>query len=599
MELLILLVEQRGAVLSKEQVLQALWPDSFVEEANISQNIFVVRKALGENGRENLYIATIAGRGYRFIGDVREIASSEELRPLAEASHSPESTGRKPDLEEPRVGRGKVVWAAASVVIIAAALVLSWPSRHARQPIHPERTMIAILPFSNFTGQANEDYFSDGLTEEMITQLGRLDPKRVGVIARTSVMRYKDTRLPVRDIGAELGVDYVLEGSVRRQAGKVRISAQLIQCSDQTHLWAREYDGELNDLLAVQGQISQEIGEGISQAFGWHPPKASPARPAMSSQQYQAYDLYLKSQYLFARRNASDLQRAIGYLQQAIAHDPNDARSYAALADCYMLISGYSGIPQSQFVDRARVAARRALGLDEQLPEAHTAMALVLQNYDWNWPAAEREFTRAIDLNPNYATAHHWYAEHLMWRGRFAEALAESEKARQIDPLSLIIAADNGAILFYSRQYDRAIEKWRTVQEMEPSFPRAYLIRAAYLEKGMFSEAMKATQAARSDPPASNQSWRSYIYARSGQIANAKHALDQLLELNRRQALDPLLIFRAYVGLGDKDLAITWLEKAFAQRSSELVALKVSPEYDSLRGEPRFADLLRRVGLEH
>jgi TolB-like protein/Tfp pilus assembly protein PilF len=454
--------------------------------------------------------------------------------------------------------------------------------------------MLAVLPFQNLTGDPTQDYFSDGLTEEMIGQLGNLDPQRLGVIARTSVMHYKNSQTPLDEVGRQLGVQYVIEGSVRRDSNKLRVTAQLVQTKDQTHVWARQYDRDLKDLLAVQGDVAQEVADEIQLTLGHRKSTGGQAPP----QSYEAYDLYLKGLYFFNKRTPADLEQAIQYFQQATTKDANYARAYAGLADSYALIGAYSTKPKAEFMSQARVAALRAVEIDESLAEAHTALALIVQNHDWDWQTSEKEFRRAIELNPNYATAHHWYAEHLMWRGRFDEALAESERARQLDPLSLIIAADNGAILYFSRQYDRAIEKWHSVREMNPDFLRAHLIIGAYVEKGMFAEAMADNERFRGKIAApSYWSWRAHIQARAGESAEARRALQELLRIDRRKPVDPMVIAHAYAGLGDNDQAISWLEKAYEQHSNELTALKVNPSYDSLRSDPRFQDLLRRVGL--
>ena len=267
------------------------------------------------------------------------------------------------------------------------------------------------------------------------------------------------------------------------------------------------------------------------------------------------------------------------------------------MADAYALIGPYSGAPATESAFQARAAALRALQLDGSLPEAHAALALIVQNYDYDWQTAEREFKRAIELNPNYATAHQWYAEHLTWRGRFDEALRESERARQLDPLSLIIAADNGATLYYSRQYDRAIAQFTAVRELDPGFSRAGMIRYAYVQKGMFAEALAETP--KQFPGSTPWKWSTlaYIYGRAGRRREAERALRKQLDLNRRQPVDPMVIASAYIGMGNSDQAIAWLEKAYVQRSNGLTVLKVDPAFDPLRGDPRFQDLLRRVGL--
>jgi tetratricopeptide (TPR) repeat protein len=368
---------------------------------------------------------------------------------------------------------------------------------------------------------------------------------------------------------------------------------------DQSHLWSRTYDRELSHLLALQGEIAHQIADEIQFTLGDHTSSEPVHASASSPVKYEAYDLYLRGQYFWNKRTVEGFQQAIAYFQQAIAKDPSYARAFAGWADSYALLGSYSLAPQLDFMQKARAAALRALELDEKLPEAHTALALIVQNYDWDWQTAEKEYRRAIELNPNYVTAHHWYAEHLTYRGRFDEAFAESERARQLDPLSLIIAADNGAILYYSRQYDRAIEKWNAVLAMDPAFSRAHLVRYAYVEKGRIADALAEVE---NYHPVDDTPWRwsslAYIYGRSGQRAQALRALRKLEQINRRQPMDSAAIFWAHIGIGDKDQTFVWLEKAYTEHSNTLITLKVEPGYDSLRSDPRFQDLMRRVGLE-
>jgi len=333
--------------------------------------------------------------------------------------------------------------------LAAAGAYVEWSRGWLRPQPPTGRTMLAVLPFENLTGDAGQDYFSDGLTEEMIAQLGRLDREHLGVIARTSVMRYKHGQQQLEQIAKELGVQYVLEGSVRRDSDKVRITAQLVQMRDQTRVWARQYDRELSSLLILQGEIAQEIADEIHLALGNdHQRIAVDRTRAVSPSSYETYDLYLKGRYFWNKRTRQGLQQAIEYFQQAVTKDTNYARAYAGLADSYALMTSYGFASPHEFMPKARAAALRALQIDDSLAEAHTSLALITENYDWDWQTAEKEFRRAIELDPNYATAHHWYAEHLTWLGRFPEALRESERARQLDPLSLIIATDYGAILY-------------------------------------------------------------------------------------------------------------------------------------------------------
>ena len=600
---LLILVENSGRIVKKEELMNRLWPDTFVEEANLTSNILQLRKSLGDNAHQPTYVETVARRGYRFIAPVATDAltrstkggnlDSVQTRPSGATQGSVATDA----LAHPAHRWWPAFLGTGVILIVALGGWALWSRSSPRLQPSKERVMLAVLPFQNLTGDATQDYFSDGLTEEMITQLGNLDPDHLGVIARTSVMHYKNTQQPLDQIGRELGVQYVLEGSVRRESDKVRITAQLIQIEDQTHLWAREYDRELSHLLSLQGEIAQEVADGIQLTFGDQSLTES-APKTSAPKTYEAYDLYLKGQYFWNRRTPKDFRQAIDYFQQAAAKDPGYARAYAGLANSYALMGGYSGEPQAEFISKARSAALRALELDENLAEAHTALALIVQNYDWDWETAEKEYRRAIELNPNYATAHHWYAEHLALLGHFDEALRESERARELDPLSLIIATDNGAILYFSRQYDRAIEKLRAVLEVDPNFTHAHILEYVYVQKGMFADAQADLEKLRrvDDSPWS-LAQSAYIFGRSGQQPEARRALEKLEQLNRHHQIDPAPILIAYVGIGNKDEAFAWLEKAYSQHSNVLTSLKVDPIYDPLRSDPRFQDLLRRVGL--
>src|SRR5713226_5820788 len=448
---LLILVENSGRIVQKEELMNRLWPDTFVEEANLTSNVQQLRKSLGDNARHPHYIETVAKRGYRFIapvaaeqqsgsvngGDSNGDAKSSRITAF-EGTESAATQPKRVKRSETLFRLSRSPWVAfvgITIVLIAAMGAALLRSRFLARPEPPSgRAMLAVLPFKNLTGDAAQDYLSDGLTEEMITQLGNLDSRHLGVIARTSVMHYKSGEEPLERIGRELGVQYVLEGSVRRESDKVRITAQLIKVADQTHLWAREYDRELSHLLSLQGEIAQEVADEIQVTLGGlmrtEPAPHTSSPPAT----YEAYDLYLKGQYLWNKRTPQSLRQAIDHFQQATAKDPKYARAYAGLANSYALMGGYSGVPQAEFMSKARSAALRALEIDEKLPEGHTALALIVQNYDWDWQTAEKEYRRAIELNPNYATGHHWYAEHLhcsdVSMRRFARASARSRSIR-------------------------------------------------------------------------------------------------------------------------------------------------------------------------
>jgi len=597
-EVLLFLVQQRGEVVSREQIAEKVWGKGVHLDTDNSINgaIRKIRQVLKDDSEAPRFIQTVTGKGYRFIAPVVVPDPKPEAAAAAPGTLMP---------EQPAVwfrggrvrGLGISIIATAFVLLAGWGVYARWFEFQTRPLGLGGRTMLAVLPFENLTGDAGQEYFSDGMTEEMITQLGGSDPEHMGVIARTSVMHYKHSQEPLSQIARELGVQYVLEGSVRRDPDTVRITAQLIRMGDQTHLWARDFDRDPKDLLMVQSEIATEISGEIRTALGDHKPIAPIVQPALSPQGYEAYNLYLKGLYFWNKRTGEGFQEAISYFQQATAKDPSYARAYAGLADVYALMGGYSGALTAQSMSQARAAALRALQLDDNLPEAHAALALIVQNHDYDWQTAEKEFKRAIELNPNYATGHQWFAEHLAWRGRFEEALRESERARQLDPLSLIIASDNAAILLYARQYDRAIAQFNAVREMDPNFPRGLLIYAAYLHKGMFAEAQTVVE----NKFAANSPWQlanlAYIYGRTGKRAPAERELRELLDINGRQPVDPMVIVLAYIGMGDNDQAIAWLEKGYAAHSNGLTSIKVDPLYDPLRGDPRFQDLLRRVGL--
>lgn len=607
MELLLLLVEQRGQLVTREQIIEKVWgKDVFLDTDNsINAAIRKIRQALKDDPEQPRFVQTVTGRGYRFIAPVLGAgvgSAPEETIPLSPRA-AENALGPKIDVSREATRHG---WSSPLRLSLLAAFALFFfalgvylPRSRSRTNAQPSggRVMLAVLPFENLTGDVGQDYLSEGMTEEMITQLGNLDPPHLGVIARTSVMHYQHSREPLAQIGHELGIQYVLEGSFRRDAGNVRITAQLIQMKDQSHVWARHYDRELKGLLTVQGEIAHEIADEIQLTLGDpHRFNAAHRTVSPSNASYEAYDLYLKGLYFWNKRTFEGFQQAAEYFQQAIAKDPNYARAYAGLADTFGLISVWQWGSPTELMPKARNAAVKALELDENLAEAHTSLALIAENYDYDWPTAEKEFRRAIQIDPGYATAHQWYAEYLSWQGRFDEALAESERARQLDPLSLIIATDHAVILYYSRQYERAIAQFRSVLDMDPHFNRATMIIPAYVEEGRFAEALDEIK--RGLPPDDSPwtcSTKAYVYGRWGQTAQAERALANL----RRMIRDPDSQYFAlpYVATGRRDQAIAVLQKAYAGRSNFVVNVKVEPAFDSLRPDPRFQELLRRVRL--
>ena len=620
MEILLFLAQHPGQLVSREQIVEKIWGKRVFQDTDNSINgaMRKIRHALDDNPENPRYIQTVTGLGYRFIAQ----PEASDLDPPAAASQSPGGAHRAAGPQPPPAapitaevaGPRWLAWAVGMLLVAVVAALLLWQREQRRRVITsrvapaasaaPARPliMVAVLPLENLTGDPSQDYFSDGLTEELIAQLGNVDPKGLSVIARTSVMRFKHTHTPVDDIGRALGAQYILEGSVRRDADNVRITAQLARVSDQARVWAREYDRNLASVLALQGEIAAAIADEIHSALGERPaPTAAvTAEPAPPSGNYAAYDLYLQGRYFWNQRSRAGFTRALDLFQQAIAKDPRYAPPYAGLAYTYAMMSNYGLAAPKETMPKARSAAVRAIELDTHLAAGHTALAVIAEDFDFDWRTAEHEFQRAIELNPNYATAHQWYADCLAYEGRFAPALAESERARALDPLSPIVAAEHAVILDYARQYDRAIRAFQNVLVMDPGLARGHLIVQTYVHAGRYVEALGYLQTWRALQPGP---WifanEAYIRGRMGQRAAAEAAIRKMEEANRPEKADPLpMRALAYAGLGDADTMLRTLDAAFTERSNLPTTLKVDPAYDFLRDDRRFVDLMHRAGLQ-
>jgi len=601
-----ILVENAGEVVSREEFQEQLWPsDTFVDfEHGLNSSVKDLRAVLGDSVHEPRYIETIPKIGYRFIAAVERAASEDAgLHPIhpetapAEGIESPAHTSSIDASLTSRRWIAALALSATAILLFAAYWWRHSPRSVASAPAH---IMMAVLPFENLSGDPNQEFVSDGLTDEIISRLGQADPAKVGVIARTSVMRYKHSDQQVQAVGQKLGAQYVLKGTLRRDADNVRITADLIRVSDRIPVWSHEYQRGANSLNEVQQEIAVETADAIFLVLG-EQKHAEPLRAGLStsSSQSDAYLHYLKGRYFWNRRTEQGFESAIREFQSAIDKQPAYAQAYTGLADSYLLSASYGWVSPKVFMPKARAAALRAIELNEGLAEAHTSLAAIAQNYDWDWATAEKEYRRAIELNPNYATAHHWYAECLALQGRFDESFAEIGKARELDPLSLIIAADYGAFLYFSRQYGPAIQQFHTVLEMDPDFPRAQMITYAYVEEGRFPEALQIVDRWKSGRGA-GWGWpmSAYVYGRWGKQHEAEQAFQETLKLSRRARLEPSNYMLLNIGLGKKKEALDWLEKAYDERTSNMNAIKVDPVYDPLRNEPRFHAVMKQIHLE-
>ncbi|MGO9260032.1 MAG: winged helix-turn-helix domain-containing protein [Bryobacteraceae bacterium] len=582
-ETLSALVEAGGHILAKEELLKRIWPDTFVEEGTLFQNIATLRRVLGDGPDQRSFIETVPRRGYRFSGTVRQ---GDAEAPKVESRS--------------RIGYRTVAGAAMGAVLLLAVW-FAWQG--IRPPVSPEQGKIklAVLPFLNLSGDSGQDYFSNGLTEEMITQLGTLEPARLAVIARTSSMQYKDTKKDARQIGRELGVDYIMEGSVRRDAGRVRITAKLIRVNDQTNLWAQAYDRNLTDIVSLQndvaGAIAREIKLKLTAAASARAANAAPLDP-------QAHELYLEGRYFWNKRTEGGILKAIDSFSDAIARAPKYAQAHAGLADAYALLGSLANAttPRREAMTKAKASALRALEIDDSLAEAHTSLAFVLMQYEWDWEGADREFRRALELNPNYATAHQWYGFWLIARGRSGEAIEEELRARENDPLSTIVETDTCQLLSSLGREDEAIRHAQRALELDPGFALAHLYLAeAYAGKKNYPEAIVEARKALdlSADPAWAQSMLARMYALTGQIDKGQGILHAMLETaNQREDL-AICLARVYAALGEKDAAFAWLERAYRNHEGGLILLHVDPEFQTIRQDPRFTGLVGRIGLRY
>jgi len=497
-------------------------------------------------------------------------------------------------------------WALAAAVsllslfIVLGATYLAWKWLGPGTSAPAGRVMVAVLPFQNLSADAEEQFFADGFTEEMITQLGRLHPERLGTIARTSVMNYRDENRDLAKIGRELGVAYVLEGSVLRAAGRVRVTAQLVRVEDQANVWTDSFERELRDVMDVQSDVTQAIARQVQvKLTPQESARLAQARPLNP----EAHEAYLKGLYFWNKFSVDSVQKSVAFYQQALEKDSKYAEAYSGLAASYGILGNFGVLTSVEAYAKAKAAVAKALQTDDTLSHAHGQLGFFLMFFDRDWTGADREFRRAIELNPSNANAHQGYSAYFLTHGRFDAGLAEIRRARELDPLSLVINVDLGYTLYCARRYDESLEQLRKTLEMDASFaPTHWALQQVYEAKGMFREAhehnLKSANLVQMHPDVLAQLKRAY--EKGGWIARQKKQIELLAEVWKKEKV-PVPAYRmaeAYTRLGMKDLAIEWMERAADDRFYRVVYLKVDPKFDSLRTEPRFQALLRRLGLE-
>jgi len=592
MELLILLVARRDQLVGREEIIARLWgKDVFLDtEQGINTAIRKIRLTLGDDPNDPRFLHTIVGKGYRFVGPITVIPAT------AQAPTAVPTTDHETQPSRPKTAlRWKLVAFAAVFMLASAAVVafryFDWIRWFPRPPVHS----IAVLPLKNLSGNPADEYFADGMTDELITNLAKISALRV--TSYTSVSKYKTTSKPLPQVAQELQVDGIIEGSVLRSGDQVRITAQLIYAPRDQHLWAEEYQRYVRDVLYLQREVARDIAEQVRVTLTPNEQKRLATAGAVDP---VAYESYLRGRSFWNQRSEASLLKAIDQFNKAIEADPGYAPAYSGLADCYTTLGYLSYLDPLDAFPRARDAATKALELDPSLAEAHTSLAYFNLYHAWNWAEAENEFKKAIALNPNYATAHDWYSYYLMAMGRFDDAWKEVNRAHELDPLSVTISTDIGFNYYYRRSYDEAINQLRATLSVSPKFPLAHLwLGRAYQQKKMYSEAIDEFNKTDAALPG----WvvtiagMGHAYGEWGHQAEAKQVLVRLNEMAREKYVTPYGVALVYAGLGDKDQAFAWLNKAVAGRSHWLVWLNRDPRWDRIRSDPRFDDLQKRVGL--
>ena len=586
MEVLVHLADHSGKVVAKEKLLQFIWGDAFVTEHVLKVAISELRKALGDDAKNPRFIQTIPKSGYRLIAsvDVRResrLSTNSFQPPVAEhGRHSWRSWRR--------------LGVAALLLVATTLLALQFtPKRFFARDSKPRKIdSIAVLPLKNISGDAGDEFFADGMTEQLITDLARIGSLRV--ISRTSVMQYKDRVKSLPEIARELNVDAVIEGSVLRSGDRIRITVQLIEAATDKHLWAESYERDLRDIIALQGTLALSIASQVKvQVAGDSQLTAATSRPIDP----EAYELYLKGRFFWNQRTFEGLRKSVEYFEQALNKEPAFALGHAALASAYTVLGFNSPVAPHDSYPKAKEAALRALDLDPSVGEAHTVLGAIKHKYELDWAGADASFQKAIQLNPSNATAYHWYAIFLMSESRFGEALDHMRKAKELDPLSLIIRVDQGWVLYAAGRYDEAIKQLRQPLEMDPRFPGSYFLVLAYAKQQMYDEAVDELNRVINlkGESATYLSLLGYVQALRGK---RDESLKIVEELRRRWKADPSLPYQfalIYTALGDKEQAINWLEHIHRERSSWQPFLEVEPELESLRSEARFQELLRRI----
>lgn len=587
LELLFFLVERRGTLVTREEAVDQIWGKGVFIEAETSLYTAVrkIRKALGDDTDEPRFIQTVSRKGYRFVASLDEVDNS--IAPAASGTAAAQQRRSR-----------WIIWAVVACILAAGALALLF-GKHSSGP---SRIMLVVLPLQNFSGDPQQEYLADGITEEIITELGSLDPHHLGVIARTSAMQYKHGTKDMAHVSHELGVGYVLEGSVRRSGNDIRVTAQLIRSSDQTHLWAQSYNGDLSDVLKLESNIGLEVAGQIRLVLS---EETHERLKVIGRVNPEAHDAYLRGLQGWNQRSREGFQEAIADFTRATELDPNYASAYSALARVYLVAPIFAGIPPSAAAPKAIAAAQRALSLDETIADAHTALGFVDGHYQLDWPSAEREFRRGIELEPNNPDTHFFYSNsYLSPFDHHDEAIAEMKKAIELDPLSTRTQSFEGRTFVWARRYDDALSQFEKVNQLDPNFALNHeRLAQLYALLGKYPEAIAEETKARMLAGENLENVLAKMDGLRRATTGAQGYWKGELQLSQAQPNPPEFYARAYgraiiySHLGDKDQAFSNLEIAFEQHDTQITELGVEPQFDPLRSDPRFRDLEKRMGI--
>lgn len=620
-EMLVALLEHAGEVMTREELQARLWrADTTVDfDHGLNTSVNRLREILGDAAENPRFVETVPRRGYRFIAPVEVVAVPARVVSVLDVG--PVAPAIAPPLEhsEPVVGAPTVLragespaaagpgfrarwlpWAGIATVVLAVLVSLLWLRGIRAAATPPEgRVMVAVLPFQDLSGAADDSHFSDGITEEMIAQLGALRPNRIGVIARTTVMQYRQSSKDVMEIGRELGVDYVLEGSVRRADTQVRITAKLVQVSDQTQLWAGSFDATLSNVLALQRSVASSIADTLAGEVLRGPDRMAMRAPVG----FDAWEAYSRGRSFRERATVEDAYKGIAAFKKAIALDPKFALAYAGLADCYRLLAapGWEAERPSGLLEPAHAATAEALALAPDLAEAYAARGMIRFTGDWDLDGADADLRRAVAINPSLAQAHHYRSSVLTAAGRTDEAIRAAQRARELDPLSATVNATLGIRYYYAGRYAEAREQLRGVTDVSPQFGVSYwgLAVTAYAE-GHADEAVSSMRRAveLSGPSSYMRAWLGFFLGRAGHRADAEAVLASLERESQATYVSPFHFALVTLGLGRDEETISWLERAYDDGSGWMTFLRVQPEFAPLAGNPRFVKLVSRISAK-